>query len=88
MNRRGFLQSIIAAGAAPAIVRADSLMRIVQKGTSVIVPVGTYGRAYWDPENYPHETIAGIDTESGAIFTEIEITRIDDYKRVFKYIER
>lgn len=29
MNRRGFLGSILALGAAPAIVRADSLMRIV-----------------------------------------------------------
>lgn len=29
MNRRGFLGSILAACAAPAIVRADSLMRIV-----------------------------------------------------------
>lgn len=29
MNRRGFMGSILALGAAPAIVRADSLMRIV-----------------------------------------------------------
>lgn len=29
MNRRGFLSGILALGAAPAIVRADSLMRIV-----------------------------------------------------------
>lgn len=29
MNRRGFLGSILALAAAPAIVRADSLMRIV-----------------------------------------------------------
>lgn len=29
MNRRSFLGSILAAAAAPAIVRADSLMRIV-----------------------------------------------------------
>ena len=31
MNRRGFLSSIIALGAAPAIVRADSLMRVIQR---------------------------------------------------------
>ena len=31
MNRRGFLQSCIALAAAPAIVRADSLMRIVPR---------------------------------------------------------
>ena len=33
MNRRGFLGSILAAAAAPAIVRADSLMRIVPVDT-------------------------------------------------------
>lgn len=37
MNRRGFLGSILAACAAPAIVRADSLMRIVPLDT-VILP--------------------------------------------------
>jgi hypothetical protein len=35
MNRRGFIGSILALGAAPAIVRADSLMRIVPVGTLV-----------------------------------------------------
>ncbi len=29
MNRRGFLTSILAAGAAPAVVKADSLMKII-----------------------------------------------------------
>lgn len=38
MNRRGFLGSIIAACAAPAIVRADSLMRIVARDATVIAP--------------------------------------------------
>lgn len=36
MDRRGFLGSILALGAAPAIVRADSLMRIVPTDTLVI----------------------------------------------------
>ena len=36
MNRRGFLGSILALGAAPAIVRADSLMRIVPRETLLI----------------------------------------------------
>lgn len=36
MNRRGFLSSILALGAAPAIVRADSLMRVVPRETTVI----------------------------------------------------
>lgn len=40
MNRRGFLGSILALGAAPAIVRADSLMRIVPIQTTVWQVVG------------------------------------------------
>ena len=35
MNRRGFLGSIIAACAAPAIVRADALMRVVPINTTM-----------------------------------------------------
>ena len=36
MNRRGFLGSILALGAAPAIVRADALMRIIPRDASVL----------------------------------------------------
>lgn len=36
MNRRGFLGSILALAAAPAIVRADSLMRIVAPETLIL----------------------------------------------------
>lgn len=36
MNRRGFLGSILALAAAPAIVRADSLMRIVPRETILL----------------------------------------------------
>ena len=36
MNRRGFLQTCLALAAAPAIVRADSLMRIVPRDTRII----------------------------------------------------
>ncbi len=36
MNRRSFLQSILLTATAPAIVRADSLMRIVPRDTKVI----------------------------------------------------
>lgn len=39
MNRRGFLGAILAAAAAPAIVRADSLMRIVPR--DLLVDDGT-----------------------------------------------
>ncbi len=45
MNRRSFLSSMLALGAAPAIVRADSLMRIVPRETLVYEHV-TYGRGY------------------------------------------
>lgn len=38
MDRRGFLGSILALAAAPAIVRADSLMRLVPVETTVVVP--------------------------------------------------
>jgi hypothetical protein len=38
MNRRGFLQSILIAAAAPAIVRADRLMRIIPQETTLFVP--------------------------------------------------
>lgn len=35
MDRRGFLQTCLALAAAPAIVRADSLMRIVPRDTGI-----------------------------------------------------
>ena len=38
VNRRGFLGTCLALGVAPAIVRADSLMRIVPRETGVFVP--------------------------------------------------
>lgn len=38
MNRRGFLGSILAAATAPAIVRADSLMRIVPRDEWIYRP--------------------------------------------------
>jgi hypothetical protein len=57
MNRRGFLQSILAAGVMPAIVRADSLMavtgfsipsrEIILPGQEIIVPVMSKGLRTW-----------------------------------------
>ncbi len=35
MNRRGFLGSILSLGVAPAIVRADTLMRVVPRDTII-----------------------------------------------------
>ena len=37
IDRRGFMSSIIALGAAPAIVRADSLMHIVPHNIEVLI---------------------------------------------------
>lgn len=37
LTRRGFLGSILALAAAPAIVRADSLMRVVPRDTGVLL---------------------------------------------------
>lgn len=44
MNRRSFISSILALGTAPAIVRADSLMRIVPMDT--VVEYDTYALGY------------------------------------------
>lgn len=48
MNRRGFLGSILAAAAAPAIVRADSLMRIVPRDIVIdLAPADTGLTLFW-----------------------------------------
>lgn len=41
MNRRGFLASVLAAAAAPAIVRSDALMRIVPRDRAVLTLDGS-----------------------------------------------
>lgn len=56
MNRRGFLQSCLALCAAPAIVRVDSLMRMVPTDTVVIS--GIAGEDLWahaHPQNIMEE---------------------------------
>jgi hypothetical protein len=40
MNRRSFLQSILAVGIAPAVVRAESLMKMVRRESGLVVPSG------------------------------------------------
>lgn len=46
MNRRGFIGSILAAAAAPAIVRADSLMKIVvPRETRMLRVLVDYGQS-------------------------------------------
>ena len=37
MDRRGFLSSVLALGVAPAIVRADSLMRVVPRSAGFVL---------------------------------------------------
>ena len=55
MNRRGFLGSILALGVAPAIVRADSLMRVVPREMVMLTAgwdLGWSGRPSFTP--YSH----------------------------------
>jgi hypothetical protein len=47
MNRRGFLGGILALGAAPAIVRADSLMRVIPLDAGVQTFAWDDGAAEW-----------------------------------------
>lgn len=49
MNRRGFLASCLALCAAPAIVRADSLMRVIPRETGVISDVAYEWTQYAGP---------------------------------------
>jgi hypothetical protein len=45
VNRRGFLSSCLALAVAPAIVRADSLMRVVPRNLSIVLagdPIETF----------------------------------------------
>lgn len=71
MNRRNFLAGIFAAACAPAIVRADSLMRIVPRGTVVLPPL------------WPGEPWDGLRQYSDAIIGRADYTLVrwvDDIK--------
>lgn len=69
MNRRGFLGSILALGAAPAIVRADSLMRIVPSQLLVETDaLLSYDRITREALRVAHEKMVflrGIEREFG-----------------------
>lgn len=52
-TRRSFLGSILALGAAPAIVRADALMRVVPVGTTVL----QLADVTWSPVDFDRDTI-------------------------------
>lgn len=59
VNRRGFLAAILAAGCAPAIVRASSLMKVITQPSGVVT-------LDWEivqgviPENFIGEELASI----------------------------
>lgn len=63
MDRRGFIGSILAAATAPAIVRADSLMRIVPRDMDVWI--GAY-----------HPLLNGTRVRTNSLYTNAEINRI------------
>lgn len=46
MNRRGFLGTMLALGAAPAVVRAESLMRIVVPTTREVMDINRLDTLY------------------------------------------
>lgn len=72
MNRRGFLQSCLALAAAPAIVRADSLMRIVPRDTLVPVSQEWVSPAW---VRYTYDSASGnariYESSDGIIWTPI-----------------
>lgn len=57
MDRRGFLQAILITGCAPAVVQADSLMRIVVRPRIIRIPYLVGGKAHWIEE---HDSIGRL----------------------------
>lgn len=70
MNRRGFLQAMLAACAAPAIVRADSLMKIVTPKSDIILPntadFYNLGDGDWTIECWVKAPISDVRVTRGA----------------------
>lgn len=58
MNRRGFLAGILAAGAAPAIVRAEILMPLAPR---IWVPAPLGVRGFVNARFYPGSTVTNAD---------------------------
>lgn len=64
MNRRGFLGAILAAGVAPAIVRASSLMVVHNR---IVVPE-------WGPINlYDEAALIGADIERAILYGGVRV---------------
>ncbi len=58
MDRRGFMGAILAGCAMPAIVRAESLMRMVVRPSGLIVP--SYSNKLITPAEYAELTASAI----------------------------
>src|SRR4051794_14876117 len=75
MNRRSFLSAILAAGVAPALVRADSLMRIVPRETTLFT-VG--GQAAIDGLDLSLRSIVGdLLSHAGFSLSECDLSALD-----------
>lgn len=88
MNRRGFLGAILAGCAAPAIVRADALMRVVPLGTDVLT-LDTIRRgaaildgAMWVPADDWASALRDTYVEGAGAVRVGEIGRIEGFRIV------
>lgn len=90
VNRRSFLAGCLTLGVAPMIVRADSLMRIIPRDTTLILPPadayflgdvvvvenGKVRRAtYGDVDSREIGVITGFDAETGEPMVEKDFSR-------------
>lgn len=70
-SRRSFLASILALGAAPAIVRADALMRVVPRETTLLladdVRFSSVPWINWDPAAGHSLTRIALCTSDGRV---------------------
>lgn len=75
MKRRSFLSAILAAGAAPAIVRADSLMKIIVPSQEIILP--DFGMNEFTIEAYIKKPLS---VDGGALqLQDVRVTCLDRY---------
>ena len=80
MQRRSFLASILTAGAAPAIIKADSLMKLWVPPARRIIPVGYLSFSgsmnppaiIWD-RALTHDEIAGLTKNPWVSFHAIAV---------------
>lgn len=91
MNRRGFLGSILALGVAPAIVRADSLMRIYKPRTlgptTFDLRIGTYSVPVVIDEQCPSDTIYFINRVLVASRVKLVVERSFEFDAMVRRLE-